>query len=98
MARTNKRNFFDRITVNSNNFEDCRVSWEFNSVGLMLLNTSTVAGEIVEYSFNGVDIAGDLDPSNASAGISFDNRQENAIWFRRQTTGSSIIVRVEAWG
>ena len=52
---------------------------------------------VIQYSFNGNTIHGDLTPGTPTAAIIFDNRPINKIWFRLTAPGSSI-VRVEAWG
>ncbi len=88
-------NFFDRLTITSGNFEDNMVQWDFISAGILLLNEGTT-GNIIQYSFDGVSVHGDLDPDLASAGIAFDNRHQDRIYFRL-STGTSANVRVESW-
>lgn len=88
-------NFFDRVTVCTDDFADCRVSWNFISAGIALLNEGT-SGNIVQYSFNGTDIHGDLNPDLASAGIIFDSRHQDKIYFRL-ASGTSANIRVESW-
>jgi hypothetical protein len=93
-----KYNFFERVTVSSVWFEDVELSWGFNSAGIALLNENTTSGRIIEYSFDGVNVHGTLDPDLPSAGIVFDNRHECKIWLRLSSNGTSCIVRVEVWG
>ena len=93
-----KFNFFDRILIATTDFADHKVSWSFNSAGIMLLNESTTPADVVQYSFNGVDVHGDLRPGTPAAGIAFDNRIESSIYFRLETAGSGVLVRAEAWG
>ena len=89
-----KFNYFKIITVNTSSFPvDPQVSFAFNSQGIILYNRGT---SVVEYSFDGVNVHGDLDPTDSTAGISFDHRVECKIFFR--TAGASQTVRVEAWG
>lgn len=92
-----KFNFFERAVVNSTAFEDMTVAFGFNSVGIMLLNESSNTNDVIYYSFDGLTVHGDLRPGTASAGLAFDNRQENRIWLARETPGSDVVVRVEAW-
>lgn len=87
-------NFFNKITVSSNEFIHVAY-WDFISAGIMLLNESAI-GNIVEYSFDGINTHGDLNPSLASAGVVFDNRHQDRIYFRL-SSGVSAIIRVEAW-
>ena len=93
-----KFNFFDRFSVTTTDFADSRRSWDFNSAGIMLLNESSVTAEVIQYSFNGVDLHGELRPNSPSAGLAFDNRTESSIYFRLATAGSGVVIRVEAWG
>ena len=88
-------NFFDRVNVTTGDFGDCAVSWDFISSGILLLNEGT-AGNVVQYSFDGISVHGDLNPSLASAGIGFDERHQCKIYFRL-SSGSGALVRVEAW-
>jgi len=98
---TNRRkdhNFFSKVGVTDVTFTAAqRVKWNFTSVGIALVVESTVAGDAVQYSFDGVTVHGDMTPGFASAGIIFDNRYENNIWFRRVSAGSEVTVRVETW-
>ncbi len=68
----------------------------FSTYGVQFLN---LGSGIVEYSFNGFDIHGELNPANPSAGLTFDNRVVSKIWFRVQTGSSGPIqISVQAWG
>jgi hypothetical protein len=89
-------NFFERLTITAGTFSDFRVSWSFISAGIALLNESTVSGRIIEYSFDGETVHGDLRPNLGSQGIIFDNRHESVIWFRLVGTAPAV-VRVETW-
>lgn len=88
-------NFFKKLYVTTTNFEDTVVVWDFISTGLMLLNLGAVA---IEYSFDGTNVCGDMEPDKSSEGLVFDNRKEDKIYFRLSEVGPSSIVRVEAWG
>lgn len=50
----------------------------------------------VQYSFNGVDVFGDLRNGTPTAALTFQNRSISEIWFRLTSPGS-VEVRVEAW-
>ena len=92
-----KFNFFDRIEVSTVDFEDHLSNFGFISSGISLINTSILFGDVVEYSFDGSTLHGDLNPTLPSAALSFDNRYESKIWFRLQSSGTPVIIRVEAW-
>ena len=91
-----KFNFFDRVTVSTTAFT--WVSWEFNSTGIMLLNESTTSANIIQYSFNGTDLHGDLRPNSPSSSMAFDNRTESSIYFRLAPGAGSAVLRIETWG
>ena len=93
-----KFNFFTRVAVTSTDFADQKRSWDFNSSGIMILNASTTASDIVQYSFDGTNVHGDLVPGTPAAGLTFDNRIESSIFFRLESAGSPVTIRVEAWG
>jgi len=88
-------NFFQKVTVNNANFphnnEDIAINFR-GQVSFSLVNEGT---EVIEYSFNGNTLHGDLTPGTPTAAIFFDNRRISRIWFR--TTVPGQVVRVEAW-
>lgn len=85
--------FFRSFTVGDTSFPtDPQVRFRFNSSGFSLINRGST---VIEYSFNGTDVHGDLNPSDDSASMQFEGRIESVIWFR---AASSSVIRVEAWG
>lgn len=92
-----KFNYFDNVSVSTVNFSDTVRSFGFISSGISLINISSVPTDIVQYSFDGSTIHGDLSPTFPNAALSFDNRFESRIWFRLESTGSSVVVRLESW-
>lgn len=90
-------NYFQKVSVNTAAFAtDCDSLITFTTQGLMFLNEGT---GVVEFSFNGTTVHGELDSTKASAGLSFDNRVVSKIWFRVKTGSSGpIVVSVTAWG
>ena len=94
-----KFNFFQKVNVVSTSFGPTTaiVSFGFISMGLALLNESDDPDAIIEYSFDGATVHGDLTPFLPSEGIIFDNRSESKIWFRMKNSGKEASVRVEAW-
>jgi hypothetical protein len=90
-------NFFQKIEVTSAGFtHDCDILIPFLTQGVMFLLEDS---GVVEYSFNGNTLHGDMDSGGASKGMVFDNRTIGKVWFR-VASGSvgPITVRVEAWG
>ena len=90
-------NFFTKINVTSTSFASHLVSWNFNSIGFSFLNEADARAVVVEYSFDGTTVHGDLTPLLPSEGIVFDNRMVSKVWFRLVTAGTPALVRVEAW-
>lgn len=90
-------NFFDKIYVSSTVFSDHKVAWNFTSVGIALMVESDNQADVIQYSFDGKTVHGDMTPRRPSEGIVFDNRFQNKVWFRRATPGDPVLVRVEAW-
>jgi len=89
-----KYNYFDVVTVDGYDFPTVpQVNFGFNSEGFSFLNRGS---HTVEYSFNGVDVHGDLVPTDETKGLVFDVRNECKVWFKCVT--GSTTVRIEAWG
>ena len=88
-----KYNFFEVVAVDGYAFPaDPQVAFGFNSQGFTLLNRGAY---VVEYSFDGATVHGDLNPADATQGLAFDARVECKVWFR--AVGGFGTVRVEAW-
>lgn len=67
----------------------------FKTQGLKFYN---VGSGVIEYSFDGITVHGELNSANATASIAFDFRIVSCIWFRVQTGSSgTITVEVHAW-
>lgn len=97
-----QRNFYQKVSITSSTFGGASVTGQqpdviitFNTQGLQLLN---LGAGVVEFSFNGTTVHGELNSSNPSAGLTFDNRPTSKIWFRVQSGSSGpITVSVGAW-
>lgn len=87
-------NKFAKVTVNTTAFNtDADFAINFRGqFSFSLVNEGTA---IIEYSFNGTTLHGDMTPGTPTAALSFDNRRISKIWFRTSTPGQ--VVRVEAW-
>lgn len=97
-------NFFEKVNVVAADFGSESVSGEqpdvvftFITTSLLLLNEASSG--VVEYSFNGTTVHGELDSAGTSKGMVFDNRTVSMIWFRVKSGSTGpMSVRVEAWG
>ncbi len=88
-----KANYYEVISVASANFPATpQASFGFHSTQIVLLNIGT---DLIEYSFDGVNVHGDLNPTDPSRGVLFSNRSECKVFFRAINPPQS--VRVEAW-
>ncbi len=98
-------NFFKKLDIVALNFGDQTVNGEqpdiiitFSTKGILLMNEGTTSSQVVEYSFNGNTIHGELDPSLPSKVMSFDNRVISMMWFRIKPGSSGpVTVRIDAW-
>ena len=88
-------NFFKRVTITSATFSsDCDIVINISGQeGFTMHNEGT---GVVEYSFNGTTVHGDMDSTQDSKTLKFDHRRVSKIWFRIKS-GSNIPVRFEAW-
>ena len=94
-----KRNFYDNVvvdgTVDGYGYADePQVRMTFNPTGFSLILRN--GSDKCFYSFNGIDDHGDLNGSDASSAMVFDQRFEPVIFFRAGDGYSQI--RVEGWG
>jgi len=97
LTRRRDNNFFDKLEVSSTSFSDHRLSWNFVSIGIALMVEDNDVDNVIQYSFDGETVHGDMTPTFPSEGIVFDNRHHSKIWFRRASPGVAVLVRVEAW-
>lgn len=68
----------------------------FSTQSVLFLNENSSG--VVEYSFNGTTVHGELDPTLPSRGLTFDNRVISLIWFRIKAGSTGpITIRVDAW-
>jgi hypothetical protein len=93
-------NFYQKIsvTVNGTFNTDCDIVIPFNTQGIQLLNLGSGATEVVEFSMNGNRVHGEMNPTNPSAGLTYDARTVSKLWFRVQTGSTGpVTVSVMAW-
>ena len=68
----------------------------FSTQSLVFINEGN---GILEYSFTGKAVHGELDSSSLTKGLIFDNRVVSLIWFRVKTGSTGPIkISVQAWG
>jgi len=93
-------NFFSKVAISNSGFPvGSDVQWAFQARFLTLQNEGTTTSQIIEYSFNGNTVHGELQPTKASAALSFEDRPGSAIWFRVKTgSAGPVTIRVEAYG
>lgn len=87
-------NYFKKVDVASSSFQD-NPEIVINIRGISSFSLVNEGDAVVEYSFNGETVHGDLTPDTPTEAIFFDNRPVSYIWFRTATPGQT--VRVEAW-
>lgn len=95
-------NFYQKLGVTATGFGSNAVDGvqpdmviTFPSKSILFLNEGS---GVVEYSFNGNTVHGELDSTLSSKGMAFDNRTVSCIWFRVKSGSSGpITVRVDAW-
>ena len=99
-------NFYQKVAVNWSQFgaPDGYVATDgygpdliisFLTYGVMFMNEGV---GVIEYSFNGNTVDGELDSTKASASLTFLNRVVSTIWFRVKTGSTGPInISVHAW-
>lgn len=88
-------NFFQKVTVDGYEFPqlaDVAISFR-GQFSFTLVNEGN---NVIEYSFNGNTLHGDLTPDTPTSALAFDNRRISKIWFRAPG-GGDPVVRIEAW-
>jgi len=96
-------NFYQKVSVVATDFGLNAVDGQqpdiiipFPTQTVMFLNEDST--NVVEYSFNGNTVHGELDPSKPSKGLTFDNRSLSLVWFRVKSGSTSpVVIRIDAW-
>jgi len=109
--RTNadKFNFFKRLSVSWTQFGALDgytiadgygpdIVIPFISQSLLLITEGSGTSNVVEYSFDGITVHGDLTPTKKTEMLLFDNRAINFVWFRIKSGSTGPVdIRIEAW-
>ncbi len=89
-------NYFTKLVISTPTFPSTpQVVINFKGQEGLTLNNET-SGGVVEYSFNGTTLHGEMDGSKTSKDLKWDHRRVSKIWFRLKS-GSASTIRVEAW-
>lgn len=87
---------FSRVTVDGYVFKtdpDVTFNYKHSNLSFSLVWEGT---GIIEYSFNGQTVHGDMQNGTPTQAMFFDNRCVSKIWFRIKS-GAGGPVRVEGW-
>lgn len=99
----NDWNYFKKITVMATTFGGGSTDGyqpdlivPFANIGFYFLNEGT---GIIEYSFTGLTVHGELDGSASSNTkfLLFPNRVVNRVWYRIKAGSSSSTISLNAW-
>jgi hypothetical protein len=100
-------NYYNKVAVNWSQFGAPDGYTDADGYGpdaIITFTTSTVMflneanSGVVEYSFNGTTVHGELDAGLPSKGMTFDNRVISKIWFRLKNGSTGPInIRIDAW-
>lgn len=108
-------NFFAKVSVTWSTFGGGSIDGYQPDVFILLPEpTSTViltnltatsttdgyaSGSVLEYSFNGNTVHGELGSNTNNFSLTFQDRVISSIWFRTQSgSSSSLNVSIQAWG
>lgn len=98
LTRRKDSNYFNKVHISDTFFSVApTTSWNFASQAIALMVQSNDINDVIQYSFDGTTVHGDMVPTFPSEAIVFDNRIQSKIWFRRESSGDPVIIRVEAW-
>jgi hypothetical protein len=89
-------NHFERITVDGYvfaDYADTQFLFRFSNLTFSLVWEGT---GVIEYSFNGETVHGDMENGQPTQAIFFDDRVVPGIWFRL-VSGAGGDVRIEGW-
>lgn len=86
-------NYFNKININSLIFNAVPdVIFDIQNPSFSLINEGL---DPIEYSFDGINVHGDMYPGTPSAAMVFNQRGYNAIWFKL-ISGIGSNIRIEA--
>jgi hypothetical protein len=97
MGLGSRQKFYEDIAVTNSGFPSkATIIVPFQATHIILAPRNLKVNEIITYSFQGVDIDGQL--LSEDGPFSFDGVSEAKIWFRtNQIQNASAAMRVWAW-
>lgn len=94
-------NLFKELTITATSFNtsqaDIIIPFSTQFLSFMTYGTSSTT-QIINYSFNGNTLHGNLTPTLSSAFLTFPNRVVSKIFFCLAAGSASTKIRVEAYG
>lgn len=99
-------NFFKRLSITNTTFglqpdgyvPDIIIPFQTAFGGVIFTTEETSPSSIIEYSFNGSTVHGELIPGSARASLTFYHRPISMVWFRVKSGSPPLSLTVEAWG
>ena len=89
-------NHFERVTVTASEFGDFADTHFKMRRSNMTFSMIWEGTGIIEYSFNGNTVHGDMRDGTPTQAMFFDDRNVEGIWFR-VAGGAGGTVRIEGW-
>lgn len=89
-----KHNHFQKVQVSETEFP-ATPQVGFDMRGVISFTMDNEGDGVVEYSFDGSTVHGDMTPGEASASLKFTDRTAFFIWFK--VASGTQTVRVEGW-
>lgn len=97
-------NYFKKIAVSNTTFGLVADGYKydvlipFSTQGFSFLSEGTTTSHIVEYSFDGINVHGEINPTLPNRYSVFQHRVACKIWFRVKSGSTGpITIAVEAW-
>jgi hypothetical protein len=94
-------NFFNKISISDTEFSndyDAIIPFRKSNMSFSFCLENAASGNIIEYSFDGETVHGDMEYDTPTQAMFFDDRIFTKVWFRAKTSGDiGVIIRIEAW-
>ena len=104
-TKASNRDYYQKVSISATDFGSDSIDGyqpdlliPFSTRNVLIFNESSGSGKVVEYSFDGITVHGETDPTLVSKTLTFDNRTVCLIWFRVKAGSTGpIIIRIDAW-
>lgn len=97
-------NFYQKVSVSNTTFGVSSDGYKydvlipFSTSTVTFLNEGTAATSVIEYSFDGINVHGEINPTLPNRYSVFRDRSICKIWFRIKSGSTGpVVVDVEAW-